>query len=1366
MAALNIPISFQAKEHRNCTIHSEPTRIVSWGFEDLEHDGEIDELSRKPSWGAVVGCSDGSIYVFSPNLSKRTRRKSTIAKRRFSGGCEPPHLPYRRQQHLSLSRSRNASPSGSRTNLTAQSSKSRAVSGLSKEQVEAPKNYVDFDDEQEKMKGMIAERKVKDVKDRSPRASYMLGHDLPARRFDDTLSIASVETSSTMLSPPLSPILGPTNTGSYRKLLQLRVRILPRDFGSEHSVVSLSVLEDSEMFLSLQESGKVSLFKSMDGICVASAEPGTVPASFKTTVVSHGSGSQVLWAWQSLHIFPVNETSIVVALAKADDRTISLDSGEADEKTRFAVYELTGSKDHEFGETSLSQIGDLILEGHAEGFVVCQDDSGSIKLYQVENDTSLTVRTLTILPRLVVMHSGARSRHDSHMSSNGINLPQSIRNLLSRNEQQSDSGEPNQDYPRFSLQYEHGFGKLPLTGTVKGLDIRRVGKNQFGIAWSTDELTAFTLHESTVIMRSVIPVQAGLRQAEWIDPVKIQLLFQDSMKTYSLPEVVSNESSDSGHGKPLHTTTTLFSSVPLPGSRTICSTQQDHQQRIFLEMGAEKQQISILPRCASKSTQQEKATTIWTMPASTPAVTGAFHRITATLPIELNTIVIGYDDGYLNKLSLERLIYSQNEAPNSAFDEINCAVLSLFVIQNPQTGQRLVISGGDDGSIAFWDLATLKLLARWVVFTEPLAQVVHMGDDFTSRLRGCCMCISSDGTIAVIAIDGFNFLYLIPGSPARLQTLCLGSDNLMLFYVDGRTRIWDVKTREFRRSMNSEKAAEMLSQDDWFIADIEDSKSARSACVSTILNRSSAQGDPPPALVFEAQSLLENFSRSTFTKVSEQIRPSHLQTLLAALHIPGMDEHSDRLLNDILKSQTTSIIATPGFFDTQRNYQSFFSDTPQAVWHLSPEITAVRLLAIVALLNALSAIAGFEQSANAISTFYTVSLASFIGPSYQAPSLAVLAYYWNESEVDDIRSAAKLLFDSEIARLPDDEIAMVVEKWRHRLPCILPEDQRQSAKAALALCICGNIAIEKFALLSSTTLSDVAKSVLLYFNDDTSPHRVLAIDLCSRGFETWQQYFDAMEALRSLFVLATTSRKEAISTRNPGPYARMAVLQIASSNSPLFVTTLSLDILHPRSLEYSKSVLQIIAFLIRKKPLVLYPNLPRLMEAVVKSLDPGQNAEREAVQDSVTEIIALVVQTFPTLDFHAGSQRLAVGTNEGAVIMYDLKTATRLYVLEGHRKGLAGICFSPDGRRMVTLSVEESVLLVWKVGSSFTSFFHPGAPPRQGRSGSEPYKTLNFVLQDHATLTIEASLKQIHFKWPSDRSVQVQIRDAVFTFST
>jgi len=80
--------------------------------------------------------------------------------------------------------------------------------------------------------------------------------------------------------------------------------------------------------------------------------------------------------------------------------------------------------------------------------------------------------------------------------------------------------------------------------------------------------------------------------------------------------------------------------------------------------------------------------------------------------------------------------------------------------------------------------------------------------------------------------------------------------------------------------------------------------------------------------------------------------------------------------------------------------------------------------------------------------------------------------------------------------------------------------------------------------------------------------------------------------------------------------------------------------------------------------------------------------------------------------------------------MYDLKSATRLYVLDGHKKRLTALSFSPDGRRLATVSLEESTVLIWKVGTSFSSFFNPGAPPRQGSSGSAPFKTYPFNVGD------------------------------------
>jgi len=166
----------------------------------------------------------------------------------------------------------------------------------------------------------------------------------------------------------------------------------------------------------------------------------------------------------------------------------------------------------------------------------------------------------------------------------------------------------------------------------------------------------------------------------------------------------------------------------------------------------------------------------------------------------------------------------------------------------------------------------------------------------------------------------------------------------------------------------------------------------------------------------------------------------------------------------------------------------------------------------------------------------------------------------------------------------------------------------------------------------------------------------------------------------------------------------------------------------------------------------------------VKSLDPSSSGDRDAVIDAATEIQDIA--SFPSVDFHMASQRLCVGTSEGAVIMYDLKTATRLYVLDGHKKRLDACSFSTDGRRLVTVSLEECMVRVWKVGTSITSIFMPGAPPRQGHSGSQPYKTIPFNIGEDAHMSTAAVLESLRIEWPAERSARVKIRESTFTFST
>lgn len=58
-------------------------------------------------------------------------------------------------------------------------------------------------------------------------------------------------------------------------------------------------------------------------------------------------------------------------------------------------------------------------------------------------------------------------------------------------------------------------------------------------------------------------------------------------------------------------------------------------------------------------------------------------------------------------------------------------------------------------------------------------------------------------------------LYIVPGAPAPLAKIYVGGNNLLLLYADDRARLWDVKTLEFWRSMDIEKAKGLLAEDGW-----------------------------------------------------------------------------------------------------------------------------------------------------------------------------------------------------------------------------------------------------------------------------------------------------------------------------------------------------------------------------------------------------------------------------------------------------------------------------------------------------------------------------------------------------------------------
>src|SRR5579863_6163549 len=98
--------------------------------------------------GVALGCEDGTLYLLRQSRN-RTSTPINIEKPLLSRSRSPTPI---RLSSRSRSRPRTPTTSLAPFSLT---SRARVVSGISDEQAQAPKNYVDFDEEPERLKELL-----------------------------------------------------------------------------------------------------------------------------------------------------------------------------------------------------------------------------------------------------------------------------------------------------------------------------------------------------------------------------------------------------------------------------------------------------------------------------------------------------------------------------------------------------------------------------------------------------------------------------------------------------------------------------------------------------------------------------------------------------------------------------------------------------------------------------------------------------------------------------------------------------------------------------------------------------------------------------------------------------------------------------------------------------------------------------------------------------------------------------------------------------------------------------------------------------------------------------------------------------------
>ena len=111
--------------------------------------------------------------------------------------------------------------------------------------------------------------------------------------------------------------------------------------------------------------------------------------------------------------------------------------------------------------------------------------------------------------------------------------------------------------------------------------------------------------------------------------------------------------------------------------------------------------------------------------------------------------------------------------------------------------------------------------------------------------------------------------------------------------------------------------------------------------------------------------------------------------------------------------------------------------------------------------------------------------------------------------------------------------------------------------------------------------------------------------------------------------------------------------------------------------------------------------------------------------------------------------RLAVGTVEGLINIYDLKSATRWQAIPAHPAPVNCIAFSQDGKMLASFSGSERTIKVWHIGTSFFGMLSSSAPKSAG----------TFELRDKLGSIPEGEMGSLVLMWTHKKTLMLMSPD-------
>ena len=377
-------------------------------------------------------------------------------------------------------------------------------------------------------------------------------------------------------------------------------------------------------------------------------------------------------------------------------------------------------------------------------------------------------------------------------------------------------------------------------------------------------------------------------------------------------------------------------------------------------------------------------------------------------------------------------------------------------------------------------------------------------------------------------------------------------------------------------------------------------------------------------------------------------------------------------------------------------------------WRSSAHLTALHSIAAVALSNALMMCPGNDDLRNVCSglvTHFSVVIPERL-PGFCAPSLSLLARHYIDA-VEYVQQSARSLMEGTLQRMSVEVRRQIIHAWAPRVlrlsssvaearPPDLASPQgvsvsprsplrarrlrtfpRPDPRAARAQVLVLAVLASRFsASVDSDVCEVIVRTLLALLNHPAELHRASAAELLGTGYPAWRAHLSPPALIRALFRLSVLHARDTAGDAGAGAASGAAD---SAPPSPFFSALLSVGMLETHAFCHAMGALAVhmeaahadrvmavsaLISLVKARGSSLEAELPIVVEAVMKPLDPSVPSLREGLLAASTTALRELVKRYPMMTFHQETQRLAVGTSDGVVLIYDLRTATKWRIFQ------------------------------------------------------------------------------------------------------